>query len=218
MGKLQKTVANQRIEAPRRVLNAGSGPYSARRLHPVFAPNAWREIRIDIDPQAKPDMVASITDMRFVAPQSFDAIWSSHTLEHLYAHEIPSALAEFRRVLKPDGFALVTSPDLEAAASLILDHGLDYVTYTSPAGPITPLDVLFGHSASIARGHHYMAHKTGFTCASLGQRFIDTGFSTVLVKQERLDLWVLGLMPRAHQAAIQSQLVAAGLDFSEQFG
>ena len=218
MGKLQKTVANQRIEAPRRVLNAGSGPYSARRLHPVFAPNAWREIRIDIDPQAKPDMVASITDMRFVAPQSFDAIWSSHTLEHLYAHEIPSALAEFRRVLKPDGFALVTSPDLEAVASLILDHGLDYVTYTSPAGPITPLDVLFGHSASIARGHHYMAHKTGFTCASLGQRFIDTGFSTVLVKQERLDLWVLGLMPQADQAAIQSQLVAAGLDFSEQFG
>src|SRR5665213_540831 len=40
--------------------------------------------------------------------------------------------------------------------------------YTSPAGPITPLDMLFGHSDSIASGHLYMAHKTGFTCASLG--------------------------------------------------
>ncbi|HTQ82682.1 MAG TPA: methyltransferase domain-containing protein [Pseudolabrys sp.] len=177
---------------------------------------AWREIRIDIDPQAKPDMVASITDMRSIASRSFDAIWSSHTLEHLYAHEVPIALAELRRVLKSDGFALITSPDLEAAASLILDHGLDHVAYTSPAGPITPLDVLFGHSASIARGHHYMAHKTGFTCASLGQRFVDAGFPTVLVKQAGLDLWVLGLMPEADQAGIQSQLTTVGLDFSEQ--
>ena len=61
--------------------------------------------------------------------------------------------------LKPDGFALITSPDLEAVASLILDHGLDHVAYTSPAGPITPLDMLFGHSASIARGSLSMAHK-----------------------------------------------------------
>ena len=130
-------------------------------------------------------MVSSITDMRAsVAPQSFDRIWSSHTLEHLYAYEVPSALAEFKRVLKPDGFALITSPDLEAVASLILDSGLDKVAYTSPAGPITPLDMLFGHSASITRGQLYMAHKTGFTGASLGRRFVDAGFATVLVKRE----------------------------------
>jgi len=218
MGNFQDAVsfAGQQTGPLKRVLNAGSGPYSARKLHPVFMREAWREIRIDIDPQAKPDMVASITDMRSIASRSFDAIWSSHTLEHLYAHEVPIALAELRRVLKSDGFALITSPDLEAAASLILDHGLDHVAYTSPAGPITPLDVLFGHSASIARGHHYMAHKTGFTCASLGQRFVDAGFPTVLVKQAGLDLWVLGLMPEADQAGIQSQLTTVGLDFSEQ--
>ena len=70
----------------KRVLNAGSGSYAARRLHPVFAQEAWKEIRLDIDPQSKPDVVASITDMKSAfSPQSFDAIWSSHTLEHLYA-------------------------------------------------------------------------------------------------------------------------------------
>ena len=94
-------------------------------------------------------------------------------------------LTEFKRVLKPDGFALVTSPDLEAVASLILDRGLDQVAYTSPAGPITPLDMLFGHSASIAGGYPAMAHKTGFTGASLGRRFVDAGFPIVLVKQQR---------------------------------
>ena len=164
-------------------------------------------------------MVSSITDMRSsFAPQSFDAIWSSHTLEHLYAHEVPSALAEFKRVLKPDGFALITSPDLEAVASLIVEHGLDHVAYTSPAGPITPLDMLFGHSASITRGHLYMAHKTGFTCASLGRSFVDAGFPIVLVKREGLDLWVLGLMQKADQASIQDKLFSAGLDLFEQVG
>lgn len=203
--------------AVKRVLNAGSGSYSARKLHPVFTPEVWQEIRIDIDPQSEPDIVGSITDLRSAcAPQSFDAIWASHILEHLYAHEVPSALTEFRRILKPDGFALITSPDLEAVATLILDHGLDHVAYTSPAGPITPLDMLFGHSDSIARGRVSMAHKSGFTCASLGQRFVDAGFPVAVVKREKFDLWALGLMEEADQASIQSQLLAAGLDIFEQ--
>ena len=219
MEKIRETASSavKQTESLKRVLNAGSGSYGARKLHPVFAREAWQEIRIDIDPQAKPDLVCSITEMESLfAPESFDAIWSSHTLEHLYAHEVPSALAEFKRVLKPDGFALITSPALEAVASLILDRGLDQVAYTSPAGPITPLDMLFGHSESIARGHPAMAHKTGFTCASLGRRFVDAGFPIVLVKQEGLDLWALGLMQEADQASIQHKLVAADLDFSNQ--
>jgi SAM-dependent methyltransferase len=200
----------------KRVLNAGSGSYSARRLHPAFAPDSWEETRIDVDTQAKPDIVASITDMRAcVADQSFDAIWSSHTLEHLYAYEVPLALAEFKRVLKHDGFVLITLPDLEAVASLVLDQGLDQVAYISPAGPITPLDMIFGHSASITRGHFYMTHKTGFTSASLGRQLADTGFATVLVKREGLDLWALGLMQKADQASVQDNLRSAGLDLSQ---
>jgi predicted SAM-dependent methyltransferase len=209
--------AVEQAKSLKRVLNAGSGPNTARELYPIFASEAWQEIRIDIDPQSKPDLVASITDMRSsVTPQSFDAIWSSHILEHLYAHEVPFALAEFKRVLKPDGFALITSPDLEAVASLVLDHGLDHVAYVSPAGPITPLDMLFGHTSSITRGRLHMAHKTGFTCASLGRYIVDAGFPIVLVKRERFDLWALGLMQEADQAGIQDKLLAAGLDLSEE--
>jgi SAM-dependent methyltransferase len=221
MEKIQEMVrsAGKPKKSPKRVLNAGSGSYSARKLHPVFSRDIWQEVRMDIDPQAKPDIVSSITDMRFsCGPQSFDAIWASHTLEHLYAHEVSLALAEFKRVLRPDGFVLTTSPDLEAVASLIFDAGLDHVAYTSPAGPITPLDMLFGHSDSIARGQSFMAHKTGFTCASLGRRFVDAGFPTTLVKRHGLDLWALGLMQEADQASIQRNLVTAGLDLSERAG
>jgi SAM-dependent methyltransferase len=219
MQEIQEPVNSDARTTTKRVLNAGSGPRSARKLHAVFMQEPWLEIRIDIDPQSEPDIVASITDMRSTcAPLSFDAIWASHTLEHLFAHEVSLALAEFKRILRPDGFVLVTSPDLEAVAALILDGGLDHITYTSPAGPITPLDMLFGHSASIARGQSYMAHKTGFTCASLGERFANAGFPTTLVKRHGLDLWALGLMQEADQASIQRKLVAAGLNLSERAG
>jgi predicted SAM-dependent methyltransferase len=43
--------------------------------------------------------------MKAVASESVDAIFSSHNIEHLYPHEVPVALAEFIRVLKPGLFA-----------------------------------------------------------------------------------------------------------------
>jgi len=136
-------------------------------------------------------------------------------LAPLRAHEVPLALAEFKRVLKPGGFALITLPELEAVASLVLDQGLDEVAYVSPAGPITPRDMIFGHSPSVTRGQFYMAHKTGFTSASLGRQLADAGFATVLVKREWLDLWALGLMQEADQASVQDDLRSAGLDLSQ---
>jgi hypothetical protein len=149
---------------------------------------------------------------KLIASHSFDGVWSSHCLEHLYAHEVTSALSEFRRILKMTGFALITSPDLESVASLILEHGIGHVAYQSPMGPITPHDMLFGHTASIARGNIFMAHNTGFTCASLGQQLLDAGFPVVLAKRENFALWTLALMEDADKGAIQRDLKASGLD------
>jgi len=71
---------------------------------------------LDIDPSVAPDIVGTMTDMSAVATASIDAIFSSHNIEHLYPHEVPIALAEFLRVLKDDGFAVVTCPDLRSQA------------------------------------------------------------------------------------------------------
>ena len=201
----------------RRVLNAGSGPPSNRHLHPIFTKGDWDEVRLDIDPQAAAHLTGSIVDMSaLVPPRSFDAVWSSHSLEHLYAHDVPRALSEFARILKPDGFALITSPDLETVAALVAERGLDQPAYMSPAGPITPLDMLFGHSASIERGLTFMAHNTGFTCASLGTLLANAGFAVVLVKRDQFDLWAVALMSGADKAAIQRDLKAAGLDMLDE--
>jgi SAM-dependent methyltransferase len=183
----------------------------------MFRELVWREVRLDIDPQTNPDVVGSITDMsELLASQSIDAVWSSHSLEHLHAHEVPHALSEFRRVLKPDGFALITSPDLEAIAASLLEHGPDHVVYTSPMGPITTHDMLFGHASSIAHGKLFMAHHTGFTCTSLGRRLLEAGFPVILAKRERFDLWALALMEEADKASVQRQLNAAGLDMFDE--
>ena len=201
---------------PRRVLNAGSGAKSIARLAALFNAEDWDEIRIDLDPAVGPDVVGSMIDMRPHFPaQSFDAIWSSHSLEHLHSHEIPAALAEFRRLLKTDGFALITCPDLETVMALFLAHGPDHVVYRSPAGPITPLDMMFGHAGSIAAGHVHMAHNSGLTAPRLSDLLRQAGFADVIIRRKDYDLWAIGLMPTTNRTALLAKLAEAGIDMAD---
>jgi Uncharacterized protein conserved in bacteria len=188
----------------RTLLNAGSGASTTRRLPECFREGPWREIRLDIDPAVKPDLLASVTSMKAVGNASVDAVWSSHNLEHLESHEVRIALKEIYRVLKPGGFTLITLPDLAAICKLILEGKARTTIYTSPAGPITPLDMLFGHRASIARGNGYMAHRTGFTADDLLAHLIDAGFKDVRVTRgNAYDLWAVAV--RSDQEPIQRQ-------------
>jgi predicted SAM-dependent methyltransferase len=202
----------------RRVLNAGSGHRSARGIAPFFISLEWEEVRLDVDPTVTPTVVGSVTDMKdLFESQSFDAVWSSHTLEHLFSHEVPEALREFKRVLKPDGFALITCPDLESVANHLVLHGADDVAYTSPAGPITPIDMLYGHLESVAQGRHHMAHKTGFTADRLGKLLLEAGFPTVNVRRDdHFELCALGFAEMAEQDRIQGELAKSGYDMSER--
>ena len=197
----------------KRVLNAGSGLPSKGGLHSmIFKSETWSEVRIDIDPATEPDVIGSITEMQSAfTTGSFDAVWSSHSLEHLDGHQVLPAMSEFHRILKPDGFALVRTPDLEAVTSALLKSGANHVAYMSAIGPITPLDMLYGHSGSIKAGSVHMAHKTGFTAARIGHLLLEAGFSTVFTKSEQFDLWALALKDKADNAAIQRQLHAVGL-------
>jgi predicted SAM-dependent methyltransferase len=201
----------------KRVLNAGSGPKSIRKLDAIFDPAAWQEIRIDLDPGVDPDFVGSMTDMRtHFFERSFDAIWSSHSLEHLHTHEIPHALAEFRRILRDDGFALISCPDLETVMTLFLEHGSDHVIYHSAAGPITPLDMMFGHTPSIASGNLHMAHHSGLTAERLGGLLLQAGFAEAVTKRQNFDLWALALTEDADRDTILNGLQKAGLDMSDR--
>jgi len=148
------------------LLHVGCGPRTKVDLI-GFNSSDWRETRLDIDGRYNPDIISSMTDMGLIATGSFDALYSSHNIEHIYPHEVSVALAEFHRVLKPDGVLVLTCPDLQSVCKMVAQDKLLEPLYQSPAGPISAIDILFGHRASIKNGMHYMAHKTGFTYSAL---------------------------------------------------
>ena len=187
-------------------LHVGCGQNTKERTTRALNTPDWKELRLDIDPAVNPDIVGSMTDMRAVADGSVDAVYSSHNIEHLYPHEVPVALAEFRRVLKPEGFAIVTCPDLQAVAELIAQDKLMQPAYQSPAGPISPLDILYGHRPALARGNLFMAHRTGFTLSSLMHTFKAAGFSTCAGKRQpppAYALWVLAAKQSLPEATLR---------------
>ena len=173
-------------------LHVGCGPKRKDRTTAGFAD--WSELRFDIDESVQPDLVGTMTDMSSVSSGSVDGVFSSHNIEHLYPHEVPVALSEFLRVLKPDGFAVITCPDLQAVCALVAEDKLTEPAYTSPAGPIAPLDILYGHRPPMARGNLYMAHRCGYTDKVLSGTLQSSGFKRVASMKRGtpyFDLWAL---------------------------
>ena len=178
-----------------KLLHVGCGPKRKDQTLPAFQADDWQEVRFDIDESVAPDIIGTMIDMSAVETGSMDAMFSSHNVEHLYPHEVPVAFAEFHRVLNDDGFAIITCPDLQSVAALIAEDRLLDPAYVSPAGPITPLDILFGHRASMERGNLYMAHHVGFTQKVLAGTLRSVGFGSVATirRPEKFDLWAFAM-------------------------
>jgi SAM-dependent methyltransferase len=156
-------------------LHVGCGPQYKSQIK-GFDNENWKEIRFDIDEKVNPDIVGTLLDMSAVEAESVDAIYSSHNIEHVFPHEVPIVLREFHRVLKDDGMVVLVCPDLQSVCEAVVDDKLLQPLYESPAGPISPIDILYGHRPAIARGNEYMAHKGGFTYSVLNDAFIEAGF------------------------------------------
>ena len=115
-------------------LHVGCGPQNKTGLK-GFNSDEWKEIRFDIDENVNPDIQGTLTDMSLVDSSSVDAIFSSHNIEHIFAHEVPIALREFNRVLKDDGIVVITCPDLQSVCEAVAKNKLLEPLYVSPAGP-----------------------------------------------------------------------------------
>jgi SAM-dependent methyltransferase len=179
--------------AGRKLLHAGCGHATKADTGPGFQSDDWTEIRLDIDPEGRPDILGTLIDMTAVPDKSVDAVFTSHTLEHLYAHEIPIALREMRRVLRDGGIAVSTVPDLQAAAQMIAEDRMFDVAYHSAAGPIAPFDIVYSYRGFVGRDRPYMAHHSGFTLSTLIAAFKEAGFTGVIGvrRQQAFDLWVM---------------------------
>jgi hypothetical protein len=196
------------------LLHVGCGPKRKAQTTRGFNTDEWTEIRLDIDQAVQPDVIGTMTDMSAVTLGSVDAIFSSHNIEHLYPHEVPVALSEFLRVLGDDGFVVITCPDLQSVCALIAQDKLTDMAYSSPAGPIAPIDILYGHRPSMSRGNLYMAHRSGFTQKVLGGTLRGVGFKTVATKSRGrapfFDLWALASKSQRSESEMRA---LAGVHF-----
>lgn len=137
-------------------------------------------VRLDIDPEMKPDVLASMTDMGAIGP--YDVVYCSHSLEHIYPHEVPLALAEFYRVLKVGGRAVVLVPDLED-----VKPNTDVLE-----GGYCGLHLFYGDARLIPMMPH-MAHHCGFVESTLKDAMIAAGFSCATKRLEGHQLLGIGV-------------------------
>ena len=187
-------------------LHVGCGQKRKDRTTSGFAKENWKELRFDINESNEPDYVGTMTDMSAIETSSMDALYSSHNIEHVYAHEVPKALAEFKRVLRPNGFVIITCPDIQAICALVAEGKLTEQAYSSPAGPITPHDVLYGHGASIAGGDLFMAHRCGFTQEVLAKTLEVSGFVSLGTAKRPgpcFDLWAVACPVKTSEESLR---------------
>ena len=161
-----------------KVLHAGCG---SATLPPWFGPEV-EEVRLDLAPEIEPDVLGSITAIP-LPDDTFGAVHCSHTLEHLYPHEVAIALGEFYRVLQPGGFVLIMVPDLEDV------RPTEEVLYCLSDGTqITGLDLIYGLRWCVEQSL-FMAHHTGFTSGTMHRFLQDAGFQPIRVS--RMAAWNL---------------------------
>jgi len=191
----------------KRFLHVGCGEKSVDQTTKGFMGAGWSEVRYDIDSEVNPDIVGTMTDMSYIDSCSYHALYSSHNIEHLYFHEVPVALKEFKRVLRDDGFAVITCPDIESICGVVAKGQLVEPIYVSPAGPISPIDIIYGFRRAISEGNTYMAHKTAFTKSYLVSSIKDAGFASVVSMSRGhpyYDLWALATVSQAAPEILQS--------------
>jgi hypothetical protein len=211
--RLAETVRVAQQSTPA-VLHVGCGALGHAKLPSMFLGTDWREIRVDIDPDVHPDFIASLTDMHVIPDGLVDAVYSSQAIEHLYSHEVSLALREIHRVLKPTGFTLITLPDLQEVARHVAEGRLEDPLYMSPAGPVAPLDILYGHRPAQVSGNVLKAPRTGFTSATLASALINAGFDAAMVQRDlaafRLTVVAFRRLPDKEQMArAQAQMLPA---------
>ncbi len=71
-------------------------------------------LNIDIRPLPGVDIISTIDHLPMFEDNSIDLIYCCHVLEHIPRNELGKILAEWRRILKPNGVLRIAVPNFEA--------------------------------------------------------------------------------------------------------
>lgn len=164
-----------------RILHSGCG---GEHLPPQYSDMGAEEIRLDANPDVKPDIVASIDDLGDIGP--FDGIHCSHCLEHLQWDHAHKALSEFYRVLRVGGFVYIQVPNIEDVKPT------EEVLYEVNGLKISGIDILYGCRV-FSRDNPWMLHRSGWVPETLAKALADAGFQHIRVMAEGLYLDIAGV-------------------------
>jgi predicted SAM-dependent methyltransferase len=168
------------------LLHIGCGLQNISSLPLWFQKTSWDETRMDIDPSVDPDIIGRLQDLSLIEDSVFDAVYSSHNIEHVSSYEVQPILNEFNRILKSKGFAMILCPDIQSVAEAILQkNSLEEALYSAPAGPINAMDIIYGYQSDIQKGNIFMAHKAAFTMKSLIEKIMTAEFSHAFVARDK---------------------------------
>jgi SAM-dependent methyltransferase len=112
-----------------RILTVGAGGALGRRIERLR--DHADIVSVDIDPERKPDVVASFCDLAPFPDASFDAVFAMEVLEHVT--EPQAAIAATLRVLRPGGVFVASTPFIFEQHDAPNDfyrytrHGLEYL-------------------------------------------------------------------------------------------
>jgi predicted SAM-dependent methyltransferase len=123
----------------------------------------WQIVNIQQGPHV--DFVADAANLSWVADNSVAEVYASHVLEHLPWQGVVKALAEWHRVLKPNGKLCVAVPDIGTVARM-LDS-----PYLSTVGVHHLLKLIYGGQVD-----EHDIHRAGFVQETLEQLLEQAGF------------------------------------------
>lgn len=178
------------------VLNVGGGNRDIIDMPSRY--DAWKRVYLDIDPGVKADICCDARNLATLQAGAYDAVYSSHNLEHFYAHEVPQVLDGVRHVLKPGGFFELWVPDVEGLIRHMGQNGskLTDVIYTTVLGvQVTALDIIYGYQPKIkSSGVDFYAHKTGFSQEMLLNHLKRAGFRKFLFVNRAKNKFEIGIV------------------------
>lgn len=170
------------------VLNVGSGKSTIKDSIYAEDLESLHEYRMDIDKKNNPDICADVTNLSGVDDEIVDVVYTSHMVEHLDYYKVIPVIKSFLRLTKPNGFVRIVVPNLKSIAHEILKGNLTGTVYESPGGPISPVDIIYGHRPSILMGSEFMRHKTGFTKESFKSMLDEAGIFNYSIEEIGFDL------------------------------
>jgi len=118
---------------------------------------------IDIDDTLHPEITADVRKLRF-APNSIEAVYCSHMLEHLNSVDSTELLKRIYTWLEPGGILWLSIPDFEAAVIKYLEGDTsEYI-----------IGIIWGGDAK-----EYHAHRCGWSRSHIYGILNDIGFGII---------------------------------------